>query len=119
MTARCAPAARRPVPLYFCECRYGRLGIEFESLDRDKNSRAAVVQQIRSGGIDPVRIIEVIEPCEDFPRGQVLDVTAELIEAAAKPREIPEFEELRQRLVDLKNDHQRDLLKNGLYGWTS
>lgn len=104
-------------PLYFAECSYGRLGNEFQATDRDKNSRAEIIREIRSGGIKPIRIIEVTEPCEDFPRGQVLDVTAELIAEAEQPREPRSHAEIRQMLLDYQRDHKRDLVKHGLYGW--
>jgi hypothetical protein len=105
------------LPLYFVENDFGKLGREFIECDRDKNSRADIVRKIRSGGIKPVKIIEVTEPCEDFPRGQVLDVTAELIAEAEQPREPRSHEELRQALVDLQRDKNRDLIKEGLHGW--
>ena len=104
-------------PLYFVECRYGRLGNEFQATDRDKNSRASVIREIQSGGIDPLLILEITEPCEDFPRGQVLDVTEELIAEAEQPREPRSHAELRQALIDLQNDHRRDLRKHGVFGW--
>lgn len=104
-------------PLYFVECDYGRLGNEFQALDRDRNSRAEVIREIRSGGIQPIKIIEVHEPGYHWPDGLVRDVTAELIEEARQPREVPELEELRQRLVDLQRDKNRDLRKEGVFGW--
>lgn len=116
MTARCAPA-RQPLPLYFAECSYGRLGIEFQALDRDKNSRAEILREIRNGDITAIKIIEVTEPCDEFPRGQVLDVTDELIAEAAQPHEPRSHAELRQMLIDLQNDHNRDLRKHGVHGW--
>jgi hypothetical protein len=106
-----------PHPLYFVENDHGRLGREFMALDRDDNSRADIVRQIRSGGIHPVKIIEVIEPCEDFPRGQVTNVTDELIAEAEQPREPRSHAELRQMLIDMQNDHRRDLIKEGMFGW--
>jgi hypothetical protein len=103
--------------LYFVENDHGRLGPEFQALDRDTNSRAEVIREIRSGGIHPVKIIEVIEPCEDFPRGAVTDVTAELKAEAEQPREAASLEDIRQRLADLQRDKRRDLIKEGVYGW--
>jgi hypothetical protein len=105
------------LPLYFVENDFGKLGREFIECDRDTNSRAEIVRQIRCGGINPVKIIEVTEPCEDFPRGQVLDVTAELIAEATQQREPPTGAELLQMLVDMQRDHRRDLIKEGMFGW--
>jgi len=104
---------RRQAPLYFAEVNYSKLGIEFQALDRDVNSRTQIVKQIRTGDIDAVRVLEVIEPCEEYPRGQCLDVTAELIAAAAKPNEPLEAEVLRGMLVD----HERALKRESIFGW--
>jgi hypothetical protein len=116
MTARCAPPPN-PGPLYFAECSYGRLGNEFQATDRDKNSRDGIIREIRSGGIHPIRIIEVTEPCEDFPRGQVLDVTDELIAEAEAEREPRSHDELAEQLRAALIDRQRDLVKHGVFGW--
>lgn len=101
-------------PLYFVECDYGRLGNEFQALDRDSNSRAEIVREIRSGGISPIKVIEVYEPSYDWPQGLVTDVTADLIEEAGQPRDIPSFEDLRQRLSDLRLDRRSDLRKEDI-----
>lgn len=112
MTARCAPPSN-PGPLYFAECCYGRLGREFQALDRDTNSRAEIIREIRSGGIKPIKIIEV-----DEQAGTVRDVTEELIAEAAEPREPRTHAELRQMLIDYQRDHRRDYIKNeGIFGW--
>ena len=102
-------------PLYFCECAYGRLGIEFEALDRDKNSRTGIVRAIRNRSIDPRKIIEVTEPCDEFPLGRVVDVTDELVAEAEQAREPDEIDKFRRQLID--HDHRRDLIKHGLRGW--
>jgi hypothetical protein len=101
-----------PLPLYFVENDHGRLGREFMALDRDDNSRADIVRQIRSGGIHPVKILEI-----DEDAGSCRDVTDELMAEAAQQREPPTGAELLQTLVDMQRDHRRDLLKEGVYGW--
>lgn len=102
-----------PHPLYFAECSYGRLGREFQATDRDKNSRAEIIREIRSGGINPVKILEI-----DEDAGTCRDVTEELIAEAQQPREPRSHAELRQMLIDLQNDHRRDLRKHGgIFGW--
>lgn len=68
-------------PLYFIE-HAGRRSKWFLELDRDDNSRASVIDAIRTGNAVPVKILEVIEPCADFPFGYVTDVTAELLAEA-------------------------------------
>ena len=116
MPCRCAPNPK-PAPLYFAECRYGRLGNEFQALDRDKNSRAGVIREIRSGGIDPRVILEVIEPCDEYPNGRVADVTAELTAEAGEPRDPRTLDEIGADLRDMLRDHDRDLKKHGVHGW--
>lgn len=102
-----------PNPLYFAECNYGRLGVEFQPTDRDDNSRDAIIRQIRNGGIDVIKVLEI-----DEDAGTCRDVTDELIAEAAQPREPRSFEEIRKLLIDYQNDHQRDLLKHeGVFGW--
>lgn len=104
-------------PLFFVENDFGRLGVEFVECDRDTNSRAEVVRLIRNGSLSPRKIIEVIEPCDEYPRGQVTDVTLALIAEAAIEQEPRSLEEIRQILIDYQNDHRRDLRKHGVYGW--
>ncbi len=111
MSAHCAPIPN-PGLLYFAECSYGRLGNEFQALDRDKNSRAEIIREIRSGGIKPIKILEI-----DEQEGTCRDVTAEMIaeaEAEREPRSLDEIaEQLRGMLIDHKRDHKRD----GVFGW--
>lgn len=111
MSARCAP---RPNPLYFAECRYGRLGNEFQPCDRDKNSRAEVVRQIRTGDIDVIKVIEI-----DEDAGTCRDVTDELVAEASAERDPPSLEESCQKLRNMlaQADHDRDLRKHGVFGW--
>lgn len=116
MTARCAPRPN-PGPLYFAECSYGRLGNEFQALDRDKNSRDEIIREIRSGGISPIKIIEVTEPCQDFPYGRVLDVTDELIAEAEAEREPRTLDEIAEQLRGMLIDRERDLKRDGVFGW--
>jgi hypothetical protein len=63
-------------PLYFIEHRGKTVrGQWFLECDRDTNSRAGVIDLIRSGEVDPVKVLEVIED-EGFCR----DITDELFE---------------------------------------
>lgn len=94
-------------PLYFLENDFGRLGRAFLEMDRDDNSRADLVRQIRFSALQPRKILEVIEPCDEYPRGQCLDVTAEIVAEAAEPRE-PSWEEIGDKLAALQ-DHARKL----------
>ena len=69
-------------PLYLAECSYGRHGNAFRETDRDSNSRAAIIDLIRSGEIDVIKVIEV-----DEAAGTVCDVTDELVGEAMDLRE--------------------------------
>lgn len=71
----------RPSPLYLPECIFGRHGIAFRETDRDSNSREAVVDLIRSGEIEVVKVIEI-----DEVEGTCRDVTDELISEALMRR---------------------------------
>lgn len=116
MTARCS-SSRQPGPLLFVECDYGKLGVEFQATDRDAVSRAEIVRQIRIGAIDPRKILEVTEPCDDFPFGRCVDVTAELVAEAEQEREPPSLDELQERIRGMLIDHERDLKREGMFGW--
>lgn len=69
-------------PLYLAECNYGRLGNAFRETDRDTNSRAAIIDLIRTGEIDVIKVIEI-----DEVAGTVCDVTDELVSEAMDLRE--------------------------------
>jgi hypothetical protein len=101
-------------PLYFAECDYGRLGKEFQATDRDDNSRAEIVRQIRSGGIKPIKIIEI-----DEDAGTCRDVTEDLVAEAAAEREPATLDESERRLRQMlaEQDRRNDLRKHGVHGW--
>lgn len=111
MTARCAPAPR-PDKLYFAECSHGKLGNEFQALDRDHNSRDEIIREIRSGGINPIKILEV-----DEQAGSVRDVTDELVAEAEAEREPRTHDEIAEALRSALIDRKRDLMKHGVFGW--
>lgn len=51
-----------PAPLYFVEHQGKHVrGKWFIELDRDSNSRAAVIEMIRSGEVDAVKVLEIDE----------------------------------------------------------
>jgi hypothetical protein len=111
MSAHCAPTPN-PGPLYFAECSYGRLGNEFQALDRDKNSRAEIIREIRSGGINPIKILEI-----DEQAGSCRDVTDELMAEAEAEREPRTHDEIAEALRAALIDRKRDLMKHGVFGW--
>lgn len=119
MTARCAPA-QNPDPgvIYLCLVDFGpKLGRAWAERPIERANYADTIADIRSGQLPP--IIQVLE-IEPTPRGlnghfSTRDVTSEMIDAAAQPRERLEAEVLRGMLVD----RERDLMRDGLYGWRS
>jgi hypothetical protein len=69
-------------PLYLAECRFGRHGNAFRETDRDTNSRSEIIDLIKSGDIDVVKVLEI-----DEQEGSVRDVTAEIVSEAMDLRE--------------------------------
>jgi hypothetical protein len=67
-------------PLYLVECSYGRLGNAFRETDRDTNSLQSILDLIRSGEINPIKILEI-----DEEMGRVEDITAEVMEKVGEP----------------------------------
>lgn len=97
-----------PSPLYFIETTSPRIrGAWFIETDRDQNSREFALKEVRRG--EAVKVLEVIEPCEDFPRGQVLDVTAELEAEAGIHRDDYRTPFTGQDAIDWQNDRARAL----------
>lgn len=95
-------------PLYLIETRSPRIRKTwFLEIDRDHNSREFALREVRFGEV--VKVLEVIEPCEDFPRGQVLDVTAELEAEAGIHRDDYRTPFTGQDAIDWQNDRRRAL----------
>lgn len=93
--------------LYFVEASHGHFGNAFGELDRDRNSRQQVIDDIRDGQLE--NVIKVLEVCED--EGTCRDVTEEILEAAGRLHE----EEPVLTAVDLRAmqfDHNHDHRKN-------
>ncbi|HYM31834.1 MAG TPA: hypothetical protein VEU47_11065 [Candidatus Cybelea sp.] len=75
----------RPSPLYLAECRYGRLGHAFRETDRDSNSRAEIIDLMRTGEIEAIKVLEIDEvegTCRDVTLELQLEVSAMMVEAA-------------------------------------
>lgn len=106
MTCYCKPEPK-PGPLYMVEVSYGKLGVEFQATDRDTNSRVEIVRQIRSGAIDPVKILLV-----DELAGTVTDVTDEILTEANEEREPRSLEDSAELLRGMLIDHERDRRKH-------
>src|ERR1700761_8459213 len=98
--------SRKPITqiLYFVEVNYGtKIGRAFVELDRDRNSREAVIEDIRTGQHrDVLTILEV-----DASAGRCRDVTLEILGEAQFAAELAEI----NRQADAF-DHARDLLKH-------
>lgn len=61
--------------LYFVECDFGRLGREFVAIDRDRNSRSSIIEDIASGEYRDVMTVLEMNPVE----GRCRDVTNEIL----------------------------------------
>jgi hypothetical protein len=93
--------------LYLIEADFGRIGKAFIETDRDLNSRAKVIDLIRSGEVRPVKIIEI---CEDD--GWVRDVTLDIMEEVA--RQLADINPAAAELFTIDAiDHARDYRKQG------
>ena len=101
MTCHCIP---RPSPLYFIEQRFRRGDCAFLELDRDLNSRASVLEMIRSGEVHPVKVLEI-----DETEGTVRDCLNDddFIEALAELRAFARPDASDMQAV--KWDHAREL----------
>ena len=55
-------------PLYLIEADFGRIGRAFIETDRDSNSRAHAIELIRSGEVNPIKVLEVCEDEGTLPR---------------------------------------------------
>jgi hypothetical protein len=69
------PAISAPVPpLYFVEADFGRHGRAFVETDRDRNSRAQVIEDIADCQIEnPIKVLEIFED-----EGTARDVTEDI-----------------------------------------
>jgi hypothetical protein len=95
-------STERYSPLYFVETQHSSLGRWFIECDRDKNSRAQIIGLIRSGEVDPVKVLEVIED-----EGTCRDVTEELKADAARVERVLSGEDLQETLADFIRDRRK------------
>lgn len=99
-----------PTPIYFVEITGRNVrGQWFLETDRDENSAGAVRCYIRHEGANVVKVLEVYEPCDEYPRGQCLDVTED-IRREALAGVVPEPREFDHQAA--RFDHAHDLRKN-------
>lgn len=97
-----------PNALYFIETKSPRIRKTwFLETDRDTTSREFALKEVGFGEV--IKVLEVIEPCEDFPRGQVLDITAELEAEAGIHRDDYRTPFTGQDAIDWANDRRRAL----------
>jgi len=61
--------------LFFIECDFGKLGRAFVEIDRDRNSRASVIEDIAAGEHRDVVTVLELNPVEGHSR----DVTTEIL----------------------------------------
>ncbi len=94
--------------LYFVECDFGRIGRSFVEIDRDRNSRQSVIDDIASGEYRDVLTVLEMNPVE----GRCRDVTDEIfgeVSFAVAMRAIDEAMNYDPQAA--KFDHARDLRK--------
>jgi hypothetical protein len=65
--------------LYFIECDFGKLGRSFVEIDRDRNTRASVIEDIAAGEHRDVVTVLQLNPVE----GHCRDVTTEILGEAS------------------------------------
>lgn len=72
---------RKPIDqvLYFIECDFGKLGRSFVEIDRDRNSRKSVIEDIACGEHRDVVTVLELNPVE----GHCRDVTTEILGEAS------------------------------------
>lgn len=95
--------------LYFVECDFGRIGRAFVEIDRDRNSRKSVIEDIASGEYRDVVTVLQMNPVE----GRCRDVTDEIlgeVSFASAMRAIGDV--LEQDVQAAAFDHARDLRKH-------
>jgi len=95
-------------PLYFVECDFGKLGKAFLELDRDKNSRAAVISAIASGEYRDVITVLECNPVE----GTCRNVTEDINDEAEHLRDQDARFAPIDRIANTQ-DHVRDYRKHG------
>jgi hypothetical protein len=102
-------AGNSPI-LYFVETTFNNVrGRAFIECDRDTNSRAHIIGLIRTGEVNPVKILEVIED-----EGTCRDVTADILaecDAINYSHALNTSIEFVQDAIDWQRDHARDDLK--------
>jgi hypothetical protein len=102
---------RKPIDqvLYFIECDFGKLGRSFVEIDRDRNSRASVIEDIACGEHRDVVTVLQLNPVE----GHCRDITAEILgEASFAVAMLAIGEALGFDRVAANFDHVRDLRKH-------
>lgn len=78
--------SRTPInqTLYFVECDFGRIGHAFVEIDRDRNSRKCVIEDIGSGEYRDVLTVLEANPVTGACRDVTDEIMGEVSFAAAK-----------------------------------
>jgi hypothetical protein len=95
--------------LYFVECDFGRIGRAFVEIDRDRNSREAIIEDIGAGEYRDILTVLEANPVT----GSCRDVTDEImgeVSFAAAMKAIGEA--LNDDPQAVRFDHARDVRKN-------
>lgn len=100
---------RQPInqTLYFVECDFGRLGLAFVEIDRDRNSRRAVIEDIGAGEYRDVVTVLEANPVT----GGCRDVTDEIMGEVNFAAQIDAIREVMDPQA-ARFDHAHDLRKH-------
>jgi hypothetical protein len=119
MTGKCAPAPKPDRMAYLVRCQFRDCLAWAEREDGDTD-RATTVDHIRTGNLSNVVTVLELNPVE----GICHDVTDEILAEAEQARidrqtEPASLETSLERMRGMLIDRERDLKRDGLYGWTS
>ena len=118
MTGHCAPIPKPDPVIYLVLCRYrdGDYWAERDAVDTD---RATTIEHIRTGNLPNVQQVIEIEFVPAEHRMSSRDVTEDMLAAAHAAREPDTIETSLERLRGMLIDHDRDLARDGIFGWPS
>lgn len=104
--------SRQPInqTLYFVEVDLGRLGLTFREIDRDRNSRACVIEDIASGEYRDVVTVLEANPVDGGCRDVTDEIFGEVSFAKAKKAIGDELDAPDAQAAAW--DHARDLRKH-------
>lgn len=101
---------RQPInqTLYFIECDFGRIGRSFVEIDRDRNSRKCVIEDIGAGEYRDVLTVLEANPVT----GSCRDVTDEILGEVSFAAAQAAIDDVLNDRQSAQFDHKRDLRKH-------